>query len=381
MKNKKGNIAVIALIVVIVATTAGVIGWLFAKKIPAPITNSQQSKQQVQSSLKDEVAGLQTYRNAEIGFEIKYPKDWSFGKNGDMFKPNSPKNCGPNLDPQNPEPMCLDGIGFVLYKNNEKVSLEKLFEIEGWKEGQNYKNFKEYKKNGVSGYTMTAVSDYDGSETESFWATLENGDYINISGSYLVGDEKNVFNQMISTFKAIPIDYSNWQTYRNEKLGFEMKIPRKTDIGMLTPIENGNIVWFTIDNGNIDKEALEIFNREGDEFKKARNSVWAMLIKNVKNDSELDNYIKNKYGKGCKLGKKELDPVSGLFDIQIDPVNPNAEIGAEGSCFLNWVLALKYSPEKGLVASVDMGQDRSFASEGGYITYDPEMINSFRFIK
>ncbi|MDD5464630.1 MAG: hypothetical protein PHP62_05775 [Candidatus Moranbacteria bacterium] len=36
MKNKKGNAAVIAIIIVIVAITAGIVGWMFAKKSQAP---------------------------------------------------------------------------------------------------------------------------------------------------------------------------------------------------------------------------------------------------------------------------------------------------------------------------------------------------------
>lgn len=37
MKNKQGYVAVIALIIVIVAITAGVVGWMFAKKSQAPV--------------------------------------------------------------------------------------------------------------------------------------------------------------------------------------------------------------------------------------------------------------------------------------------------------------------------------------------------------
>lgn len=36
MQNKRGNVAVIVIIIVIVAITAGVIGWMFAKKTQAP---------------------------------------------------------------------------------------------------------------------------------------------------------------------------------------------------------------------------------------------------------------------------------------------------------------------------------------------------------
>lgn len=37
MKNKKGNVAIIAIIIMIVAITAGVVGYLFAKKTQAPV--------------------------------------------------------------------------------------------------------------------------------------------------------------------------------------------------------------------------------------------------------------------------------------------------------------------------------------------------------
>lgn len=52
MKNKKGNVAVIALIIVVVAITAGVIGFLFAKKTQAPTqqtTVAQSAKQLAQT--------------------------------------------------------------------------------------------------------------------------------------------------------------------------------------------------------------------------------------------------------------------------------------------------------------------------------------------
>jgi len=41
MQNKKGNVVVIAIIVVIVAITAGIICWMFAKRSQAPILQSQ----------------------------------------------------------------------------------------------------------------------------------------------------------------------------------------------------------------------------------------------------------------------------------------------------------------------------------------------------
>jgi hypothetical protein len=78
MKQKqKGNVAVIALIVVIVAISAGVIGYLFAQKsqapavAPAPVATTQPA---VQTAA--ETANWKTYSNAKYGFEFKYPSGW-----------------------------------------------------------------------------------------------------------------------------------------------------------------------------------------------------------------------------------------------------------------------------------------------------------------
>ena len=47
MKNKKGNVVMVALIIAIVAMTAGVLGWMFAKKSQAPFQKEVATTQQV----------------------------------------------------------------------------------------------------------------------------------------------------------------------------------------------------------------------------------------------------------------------------------------------------------------------------------------------
>ena len=79
MKNKKGNVVVIAIIVAIVAITAGVIGFLFAKKIQAPATEPAVTQPVAQKSVTqpaDETVDWKTYTDNKNGFEIKYPKEW-----------------------------------------------------------------------------------------------------------------------------------------------------------------------------------------------------------------------------------------------------------------------------------------------------------------
>ena len=83
MKNKKGNVTVIALIIVIVAITAGFVGWMFAKKSQAPVQQTVVSQPiqvaQTQSAvqpLSDKFAGWQMYKNDVYDYEIQYPSDW-----------------------------------------------------------------------------------------------------------------------------------------------------------------------------------------------------------------------------------------------------------------------------------------------------------------
>lgn len=52
MKNKRGNIAVIVIIIVIVAITAGVVGWMFAKKTQAPAQQTTASQSEPISQIQ-----------------------------------------------------------------------------------------------------------------------------------------------------------------------------------------------------------------------------------------------------------------------------------------------------------------------------------------
>lgn len=82
MKNKKGNVAVIALIIVIVAITTGVITWLAATKSQAPaqpfaVTQSAPvTKTQPAPTPVPAVADWKSYKNEKYGFELTLPETW-----------------------------------------------------------------------------------------------------------------------------------------------------------------------------------------------------------------------------------------------------------------------------------------------------------------
>lgn len=98
MKNKKGNVAIIAIIIVIVAITAGVIGWLLATKNQAPaqqaaaqpapvksVTQTQPAATQPTAPAQsaDETADWQTYSNKMFEYSLKVPKEYAIASLGD----------------------------------------------------------------------------------------------------------------------------------------------------------------------------------------------------------------------------------------------------------------------------------------------------------
>lgn len=89
MKNKKGNVAVIAIIIVVVAITAGVIGWLLSNRNqtpvqqaavtqPAPVKSVTQTPATQPVAVAQPTANLQTYTNAKVGFQFSYDASSSF---------------------------------------------------------------------------------------------------------------------------------------------------------------------------------------------------------------------------------------------------------------------------------------------------------------
>jgi hypothetical protein len=89
MKNKKGNVAVIAIVIVIVAITAGVIGYLFANKKQVPVqqetiktvqqpaqATAQTTQIQPVAQPVDETANWQTLSDNKMGISFKIPSNW-----------------------------------------------------------------------------------------------------------------------------------------------------------------------------------------------------------------------------------------------------------------------------------------------------------------
>ena len=111
MKNKQGNVAVIAIIIVIVAITTGVITWLVATKTqapfqkdvttqPTPVVQTQPVAQSANPTTQPvvqsaPVSTLNNYVNARGNYSFTCPNNWNCLDDqaiNSIFSPNGPSN-------------------------------------------------------------------------------------------------------------------------------------------------------------------------------------------------------------------------------------------------------------------------------------------------
>ena len=198
----------------------------------------------------------------------------------------------------------------------------------------------------------------------------------------------------------IPVNIENkWQTYQNYNLGFEIKYPtRIANYNATCELRNGiyqsmfGMVPVKIfeDNNAVYISHEYFYQDTADGCEKVNNSLallandysWKILIQdNINNDEELNQFIKEYYvnydGK-CSLGEKKAALQDGVYDVYTAWDGKNLD---ESECLINGWTIMKYYPAKGKVAAWGIGSEANFwGDEKGDITYDQEMVDSFKFI-
>ncbi|PIV42931.1 MAG: hypothetical protein COS26_01450 [Candidatus Nealsonbacteria bacterium CG02_land_8_20_14_3_00_40_11] len=176
--------------------------------------------------VKNETADWQTYRNEEFGFEIKYPKDWIFNpdvmsfnfSSGETIKGSDGFSCSLNVA------LAVKGA------NAEHInSLPK----EQWQKSDVNIDGKSAIKLVSVDSPIKAYYFLENSGEHSFQIYHSTTRYITNQEGYKVAlgfiyDQEcmDIFNQMLSNFRFIEGgETANWEIYKNEEYGFEMKYP------------------------------------------------------------------------------------------------------------------------------------------------------------
>lgn len=235
-----------------------------------------------------------------------------------------------------------------------------------------------------------------------------------------ISQKENIEKEEIKEEEIAPViptpPEEKWETYVSSELGFSIEYPEMVygldkcspqkpfyvPLRVFEDKKNG-IVYITEEyyyndwdnetqskTGSCKKiiNSLELLQEEKEEMQKGEFSLWwkpllgwAISIRNIKNDIELDKFIKDNYGSECFVKDKVFWKQSKIYDINIqgkeylEGINPN--------CPLNYVYKVLYDPEKNKAMSVKLGQECGFGtqyiSEESYKCYDDEMIDSFKF--
>lgn len=239
LEPKKNNIVMIVIIIVIVAITAGVIGFLFAKKTQAPATESVAVQPVAQTPTTqtpvtqpaDETADWQMYTDDKYGFEIKYPQDMKVKSKDDgivlvyaEYRNDLPEGgWGFNVS------ISEDSLDEYI-KNYEKTDGISKIVPQG-----------EYVLNGVKAKKMIAKTAI-GIDNSVIFVNKNNKSYII---SYLESYEEHL--KILSTFKFTDVvvdETEDWKTYKNTKNDFEIKYP----LGWKIDQPNVNQVSFYSEN-------------------------------------------------------------------------------------------------------------------------------------
>ena len=190
-----------------------------------------------------------------------------------------------------------------------------------------------------------------------------------------------------------------WQTYYNEKLGIEIKYPKKyyTWYGGCEYLDgqyravDGEVPTKIFENNN------EVYINQAYKYQdgasdcnKVDNSIellkdqynWKIVVEdNINNDQDLNKFIKEYYegyGGGCRLGEKKADQQDGVYDVFTYYDGKGLE---ESSCFINAGTLMKHYPKKHKIAAWMLGQEPYFWIDDKYKnSFDRAMIDSFKFI-
>lgn len=212
--------------------------------------------------------------------------------------------------------------------------------------------------------------------------------------------------------KNLNLEESNqnveWNLYQNKDLGFSIELPieistvsRCLNNKMVSaPVkvfeDNENSVVYIVPKYYYDanwsseeqkftqecaKVTYSLHMLEVEENKKPFLG-WKIVVKNLKNENDIENFIKENFGSSCVIRDK-IEAGDGNYKILVKGENWDKKDGlSETNCLVNYSYRIIYSKDKNKIMSIILGQECTFGTDPNikpYYCYDEKMVNSFTF--
>lgn len=209
----------------------------------------------------------------------------------------------------------------------------------------------------------------------------------NINQINQVNQEPPIINNLaLSSFPE-----TKWLSYQNDELEITFNYPDQaipnmywTSYDAVSQVIRPNIVLakdniLYIKSGEYSFDSVEA---EYQKYKKENGGnfgldpAWRITIKDINNEQELSDFIKQYYGKACSYHK--VDTVfPDTFDIVLEGDGKSLDVT---ECPVNYDYYLKYSPINKKVASWNTSQECQIGY-GFEKCFDKKIAESFHFIK
>ncbi|MDP4007314.1 MAG: hypothetical protein Q8P55_01835 [bacterium] len=193
-----------------------------------------------------DVSDWQTYRNETYRFELKHPESWSF-QESNALSPTHPDqnrgfiqisiNNGINQPEDESMSPCQPGYAALTFqigklRENREAFIEFKdfvnFLIENPERGGPPVPKPVLIKTMLGGHNALMIGSgvYDECESAFYYVDQNSDRFTTVSLIAEKDTDKLIIDQILSTFRFIElVDTSDWQTYRNEEYGFEVKYP------------------------------------------------------------------------------------------------------------------------------------------------------------
>ena len=181
----------------------------------------------------------------------------------------------------------------------------------------------------------------------------------------------------------------DFKYYKNYDLGFSLQYPTKNyyDFGEVPVVVTSDsrrgisyddIFHFTIfEPWILDSNNELIMGAGPDDIQNNKVKNWKIVVANVPTTQDLLNFIQEQYYDGCGISEIKPSKVDGISDVILATTGPDAADSI--SCFINYGYVIKYSADKGKVASWSLGQDATFF-DANLTPIDSKIVDNFRFM-